>query len=86
MFKHFFDNLQEPVIIIKDHQVKYCNDQFLNKFKCLISQATVSKTLEPLPRPKKWWKRIISKLTRAAQFKTLYQSSFFMVPVFQNYT
>ena len=41
MFKHFFDSLQEPVIIIKDGQVKYSNDQFLNKFRCLISQATV---------------------------------------------
>ena len=39
IFKHIFDNSEESIIIVKDQQVEYVNNYFLEKFKKEITSS-----------------------------------------------
>ena len=42
IFKHIFDNSEESIIIVKDQQVEYVNNYFLEKFKYEIMNSRLA--------------------------------------------
>ena len=39
IFRHLFDNSEESIIIVKDNEVEYVNNQFLEKFRYQIMNS-----------------------------------------------
>jgi len=83
LFRHFFDNLEESVIMFQGQQVMYVNDMFLSKFRTLISTAqTIEIQSEAEQTPPSLWKKFKDKIFGNTAPPSKFETSFFTEPLF----
>jgi len=81
-FKHIFENIEEPIIILEGQQGKYANDSFLLRFsdKLKIAKVTEVKIEEKLSTCKRLKQELVGK--KSAKKERKFQSSFYEEKMF----